>query len=71
MNLQMLMIAKRSIMDQLDDLIHSIDKDTREGLTIEDLKFMRSLLIDLNLRKDKILKIYYRGIYGDGKYEIQ
>ena len=71
MDPQMSMITKRSIMDQLDDIINSIDKDTRGGLNIEDVKFMRSLLIDLNLRKDKILEIYYRGIYGDRENEIQ
>lgn len=59
------------VMDQLDDIIHSIDKDTREGLDFEDIKFLRSLIIDLNSCKNRILEIYYRGIYGGSENEMQ
>ena len=59
------------VMDQLDDIIHSIDKDTREGLDFEDIKFLRSLIIDLNACKNRILEIYYRGIYGGHENEMQ
>lgn len=59
------------VMDQLDDIIHSIDKDTREGLDFEDIKFLRSLIIDLNSCKNRILEIYYRGIYGGHENEMQ
>ena len=59
------------VMDQLDDIINSIDKDTREGLDFEDIKFLRSLIIDLNSCKNRILEIYYRGIYGGHKNEMR
>ena len=71
MNLQMLMIAKRTIIDQLNDMIYSIDEYTHECLNVEDIKFMRSLLIDLNSCKDRILDIYYKRIFGDYKNEVQ
>lgn len=58
------------VMDQLDDIIHSIDKDPREGLDFEDIKFLRSLIIDLNSCKNRILEIYYRGIYGGHENEM-
>lgn len=71
MNYSELMLTKQSIMDQLNDVIYSLNEGTREGLTFEDIKFMRSIIIDLNSCKNLILEIYYRGIYRGHKDEIQ
>ena len=71
MNYSELMLTKRSIMDQLNDVIYSLNEGTREGLTFEDIKFMRSIIIDLNSCKNLILEIYYRGIYRGHEDEIQ
>lgn len=71
MNYSELMLTKRSIMDQLNDVIYSLNEGTREGLTFEDIKFMRSIIIDLNSCKNLILEIYYRGIYRGHEDEIR
>lgn len=70
MNYSELMLTKQSIMDQLNDVIYSLNEGTREGLTFEDIKFMRSIIIDLNSCKNLILEIYYRGIYRGHEDEI-
>lgn len=67
MNYLELLLTKRSIIDQLNDLIYSVDRATREGLKTDDVEFMRSLVLDLNSCKDKILKIYVRS----RKHEIR
>lgn len=67
MNYLELLLTKQSIMNQLNDLIYSVDKATRKGLKTDDVEFMRSLVLDLNSCKDKILKIYTRG----RKHEIR
>lgn len=45
MNYSELMLTKQSIMDQLNDVIYSLNEGTREGLTFEDIKFMKSIII--------------------------
>lgn len=67
MNYLELLFIKLSIMDQLNDLISSVDKATREGLKSDDVKFLRSLVLDLNSCKGRILEIYARG----REHEIQ
>lgn len=61
MNYLELLLTKRSIMDQLNDLIYSVEKATREGLKDDDVEFMKSLFLDLNSCKGRILEIYVRG----------
>ena len=55
------------VMDQLDDIIHSIDKDTREGLDFEDIKFLRSLIINPSLLNTYIY-VYKNAASFGGKF---
>lgn len=58
MNYLELLIQRNIVMDKLNELINVVDNGTREGLTDDDIEFMRTLVVDLNASKSRILKIY-------------